>query len=45
VLAGKKVPPFPDWNLDADRGLAWLTWQFLAGASALSMPVAIMPES
>ena len=20
--------PFPDWNLDGDRGLGWFTWQF-----------------
>jgi hypothetical protein len=22
---------FPNWNLDGDRGLAWLTWKFKAG--------------
>ncbi len=22
---------FPDWNLDGDRGLAWVTWQFKGG--------------
>jgi len=22
---------FPNWNLDADRGLAWLTWKFRSG--------------
>ncbi|HEU5192599.1 MAG TPA: hypothetical protein VFX14_23210 [Methylomirabilota bacterium] len=22
---------FPNWNLDADRGLAWLTWKFKTG--------------
>lgn len=33
---------FPDWNLDADRGLAYFTWQFKGGA--YSDPVAIEPE-
>ena len=23
--------PFPNWNLDADRGSGWLTWQFKSG--------------
>lgn len=33
----------PDWNLDADRGLAWLTWEFQN--NTLSAPVAVDPES
>ena len=26
-LIGAAGSAVPDWNLDADRGLAWLTWQ------------------
>lgn len=33
----------PNWNLDADRGLAHLTWQFTNGV--VSDPVDIEPES
>jgi hypothetical protein len=36
---GATRPQFPDWNLDADRGLAFLTWQFRPGTSALDSPV------
>ncbi len=32
----------PDWNLDADRGLAYLTWQF---DGPYTNPVKIEPES
>uniref|UniRef100_Q01Z10 Putative transmembrane protein n=1 Tax=Solibacter usitatus (strain Ellin6076) TaxID=234267 RepID=Q01Z10_SOLUE len=32
---------YPNWNLDADRGMAWLTWQFTA---VYSDPVVIEPE-
>jgi hypothetical protein len=32
---------FPSWNLDADRGLAFLTWQFTGNYTD---PVAIEPE-
>ncbi len=32
----------PDWNLDADRGMASLTWQFKSGM--YTDPVAIEPE-
>jgi hypothetical protein len=32
---------FPNWNLDADRGLAYLTWKFATG---YSNPVVIQPE-
>jgi hypothetical protein len=35
--------PFPDWNLDADRGLAYLTWQF--HNAMYTDPVAIDPEA
>ncbi|WP_369069569.1 hypothetical protein [Kineococcus terrestris] len=31
----------PDWNLDGDRGTAWLTWQV---RGAMSDPVAVEPE-
>lgn len=34
---------FPEWNLDGDRGLAYLTWQF--HNSSYTDPVAIDPES
>jgi hypothetical protein len=34
--------PLPDWNLDNDRGLGWLTWE-LAGPYAA--PVNTKPES
>jgi hypothetical protein len=37
-------PPFPDWNLDGDRGLAYFTWQFHA-ASYDPNNVKIDPES
>jgi hypothetical protein len=33
----------PNWNLDADRGLAYLTWQFKNGIA--SDPVDIEPET
>jgi hypothetical protein len=34
---------FPNWNLDADRGLEWLTWQFKAGYDPNA--VLVEPES
>lgn len=34
---------FPDWNLDADRGLAFFTWQFRGGI--YTDPVSIEPEA
>lgn len=34
--------PLPDWNLDGDRGLAWLTWEFQN--DVLSDPVVAEPE-
>jgi hypothetical protein len=37
-------PLFPDWNLDADRGQAYLTWQFRAGTGGLTSPVQIERE-
>jgi hypothetical protein len=40
LVHGKAAPP--DWNLDADRGLAYLSWQFTGGV--FSDPVAIEPE-
>ena len=33
----------PDWNLDADRGLAWLTWQFKS--DTMTDPVEAVPEA
>jgi hypothetical protein len=33
---------FPDWNLDADRGLAYVTWQFKGGM--YTDPVQLEPE-
>ena len=30
---------FPNWNLDADRGLAWLTWKFKTGYDPGSVDV------
>ncbi len=37
------VGKFPNWNLDADRGHGWLTWQFKAGYDPNA--VAVEPES
>jgi hypothetical protein len=34
----------PDWNLDADRGLSFLTWIFKPTTSPLDDPVTIQPE-
>ncbi len=42
TLIAKAGDPLPDWNLDADRGMAWLTWAFENGL--LSDPVAVEPE-
>jgi hypothetical protein len=37
-----RADPMPDWNLDADRGLAYLTWEF---AGSYASPVNIKQES
>jgi hypothetical protein len=42
-LLGHLDTPFPDWNLDGDRGLAHMAWQF--HNMLYTDPVAIEAES
>jgi hypothetical protein len=34
ALITSSPPAFPNWNLDCDRGLGWLTWEFTAPYSS-----------
>lgn len=42
-LIGAAGSAVPDWNLDGDRGMAWLTWQHVG--PTISDPMAVAGES
>ena len=40
---GSLVPSRPDWNLDADRGSAFRTWQLAGGYDPDAVAVSPLP--